>query len=120
MKNDRDSNINESSEQIAAIISRYRASGLGLKVFARENGIPPGRLQYWIYQKYARQTNHQRSEPGPLAISPVFQEIKLPSMPQSGNWAAEVSLPRGIAVRFSASASAQWIGSVIQALHQPC
>ena len=120
MKNDRDSNINENSEQIAAIISRYRASGLGLKAFARENGLPPGRLHYWIYQKHAQPTNHRRTEPSPLAISPVFQEIKLPSLPQSGNWAAEVSLPRGIAVRFSASASAQWIGSVIQALHQPC
>jgi hypothetical protein len=120
MKNERDSNINESSEQIAAIISRYRTSGLGLKAFARENDLPPGRLHYWIYEKHAQLTNHRRPQPGTLAIPPVFQEIKLPSMPQSGHWAAEVSLPRGMVVRFSASASAQWIGSVIQALHQPC
>ena len=33
-----------------------------------------------------------------------------------GGWAAEVALPGGIAVRFSASASAEWIGSVVQAL----
>jgi hypothetical protein len=120
MKRDRDSNINESSEEIAAIISRYRASGLGLEAFARENGLPPGRMHYWIYQKHARPTNHQRPEPSPLAISPVFQEIKLPSMPPLGHWAAEVTLPRGVAVRFSASASAQWVGSVIQTLQGPC
>lgn len=120
MKNDRDSIINESSEQVAAIISRYRSSGLGLKAFARENGLPPGRLHYWIYQKHAQPTHHRRPKPSTLNNPPVFQEIKLPSMPQSGHWAAEVSLPRGMAVRFSASASAQWIGSVIQALHQPC
>jgi hypothetical protein len=120
MKSDRHSNINVSPEEITAIISRYRASGLGLEAFARENGLPPGRLHYWIYQKRARPTNHQRAEANPQAISPVFQEIKLQSLPQSGNWAAEVSLPRGMAVRFSASASAQWIGSVIQALYQPC
>jgi hypothetical protein len=120
MKSDRHSNINESSEEMAAIISRYRASGLGLEAFARKNGLPPGRLHYWIYQKHARPTNYQQAEPSTQAISPVFQEIKLPSMPQSGNWAAEVSLPRGIAVRFSASASAQWIGSIIQALQRPC
>ena len=120
MKSVRHTNINESSEEIAAIISRYRASGLGLKTFALQNGLPPGRMHYWVYQKPARPANHQRLEPGPQTISPVFQEIKLPSMPQMGNWAAEVSLPRGIAVRFSASTSAQWIGSVIQVLHQLC
>ena len=120
MKSDRDSKIKESSEEVAAIITRYRASGLGLKAFACENGIPLGRLQYWIYQKYGRPANHRLPATSPLAISPVFQEIKLPSMPPSGNWVAEVSLPRGIAIRFNASASAQWIGSVIQVLQRPC
>jgi hypothetical protein len=120
MKSERHTNINESAEEIAAIISRYRASGLGLEAFAGENGIPLGRLQYWIYQKYARRANQRLPATSPLAISPVFQEIKLPSMPPSGNWATEVSLGGGMAVRFSASASAQWIGSVIEALQRPC
>jgi hypothetical protein len=120
MKSDRHSKINESSEEISAIITRYRASGLGLEAFARQNGLPPGRMHYWIYQKQRRATNQQGPEPSPLANSPVLQEIKLPSMPQLGNWAAEISLPRGIAVRFSASASAQWVGSIIQALQRPC
>jgi hypothetical protein len=119
MKSDRHSNINESTEEIASIITRYRAGELGLEAFARENGLPLGRLQYWIYQKYARPAKHRLPATSPLAISPVFQEIKLPSMPPSGNWAAEVSLPKGMAVRFSANASAQWVGSVIQALHRP-
>lgn len=120
MKSERHANINESAEEIAAIISRYRASGLGLEAFARENGLPPGRLHYWIYQKRARPAKHRLPATSPQTISPVFQEIELPTMPPSGNWAAEVSLPRGMAVRFSAGASAQWIGSIIQTLQRPC
>ena len=121
MKNDRDVSLNESSKEIAAIVARYRASGLGLKAFALEEGLPPGRLHYWIYQKPAGVTGRGPTQPSPTAAAPVFQEVKFPSQPEWGSgWAAEVSLPGGMAVRFSASASAQWIGSVVQALQRPC
>ena len=121
MKNDRDPNFNASSNEITAIITRYRASGLGLKAFALEEGLPPGRLHYWIYQKPAGVRRRRPTQPTPGAAAPVFQEVKLPSRSEWGcGWAAEVGLPGGIAVRFSASASAQWIGSVVQALKRPC
>ena len=121
MKNDRDPNFNESSNEIANLIARYRASGLGLKAFALEQGLPPGRLDYWIYQKSSRVSGPRRAKPTPAFVAPVFPEVKLPSRPEWGcRWAAEVSLPKGLAVRFNANASAQWIGSVVQALQQPC
>jgi hypothetical protein len=121
MKNDRDANFNASSNEIADIIARYRASGLGLKTFALEEGLPPGRLHYWIYQKPAKVTGRRPTQPTSAAVAPVFQEVKLPSRPEWGcGWAAEVGLPGGIAVRFNASASAEWIGSVVQALQRPC
>jgi hypothetical protein len=121
MKNDRDPNFNESSNEIANIIARYRASGLGLKAFAQEQGFPPGRLHYWIYQKSSRVSGRRRAKPTQAFVAPVFQEVKLPSRPEWGcSWAAEVSLPEGLAVRFNANASAEWIGSVVQALQRPC
>jgi hypothetical protein len=121
MKSHRVASFNASSNEIAAIIARYRASGLGLKAFALEAGLPPGRLHYWIYQKPAGVTGRRSTQPTSAAAAPVFQEVKLPSRPEWGClWAAEVGLPGGIAVRFSASASAQWIGSVVQALQPPC
>jgi len=120
MKSHRVASFNASSKQIADLIARYRASGLGLKAFALEEGLPPGRLHYWIYQKPAGVTSQQPTQPI-VAAAPVFQEVALPSRPDWGcAWAAEVGLPGGIAVRFSASASAQWIGSVVQALKLPC
>ena len=119
MKRERDPNFKASSNEVASIIARYRASGLGLKAFALKEGLPPGRLHYWIYQKPAgalgpRAAKLTRAAPG-------FQEFKLPSKPEwVCSWAAEVGLPGGMAVRFSASASAEWIGSVVQALQRPC
>jgi hypothetical protein len=107
-----------SSEQISMVVARYRSSGLGAIQFAREQGIPAGRLHYWIYQK-------GRTKPRPprrrLVSNPLFQEVKVATLlPEAARWAAEVSLPRGLALRFSQSAPAEWIGALVQALQRPC
>lgn len=121
MKSDRDHPSRRTDEEIAATIARYRTSELGLERYAREHGIPPGRLHYWLYQKQPGQGARRRVHSAKPAVSPVFQEIKLTrATPPVESWAAEVRLPMGIAVRFSPAASAQWIGSVIQALQRPC
>jgi hypothetical protein len=121
MKSHRVPSFNASSDEIATIIARYRASGLGLKAFALGEGLPPGRLHYWIYQKPAGAAGRRPAKPTQAGVAPVFQEVKLPSRPEWGcSWATEIGLPGGIAVRFCASASAEWIGSVVQALQRPC
>jgi hypothetical protein len=109
------------AEEIAAIISRYRCSGLGLERFARQQGIPAGRLHYWIYQKASDASTKARSKSAKPAVGSMFQEVKLTSgTPLIESWAAEVHLPRGIAVLLSPAATAEWIGSVVQALLRPC
>ena len=121
MKSHRVPSFNASSNENATIIARYRASGLGLKAFALEEGLPPGRLHYWIYQKSTGAWGRRPAKPTQAAIALVFQEVELPSKLEWGcSWATEIGLPRGIAVRFSASASAEWIGSVVQVLQRPC
>jgi len=121
MKSDRNHLPNRTSNEIAVILSRYRSSGLGLERFAREQGIPPGRLHYWLYQKQLGNASSRRAKPAKPAVTPVFQEVKLTASHESvGSWAAEVSLPRGLAVRFSQRVPAEWIGSVVQALQRPC
>ena len=104
--------------EISKVLARYRRSGLGVMQFAQEQGIPPGRLHYWLYQK-------GRTRPSKLlrvsASKPVFQEIQVATMlPAIDSWAAEVNLPGGVAVRFSQKAAVEWIGSVVQALRRPC
>lgn len=104
----------------AGVVAAYRQSGVSLKEFARQRGMRPSRLHYWVYQK------DQSAKPRSPTVESqgttgVFQEVKLEaSSALLRSWAVEVSLPRGLDVRFSASASAEWIGSVVQALHRPC
>ena len=121
MKRHRVLRCHASSNEIATILARYRASGLGLKAFALEEGLTPGRLHYWIYQKAAGVSGRRSAKSPPAAVAPMFQEVQLPAQPEwGGGWAAEIGLPGDLAVRFSASASAEWIGSVVQALQRPC
>jgi transposase-like protein len=106
-----------SPTEISKVLARYRRSGLGAVQFAQEHGIPPGRLHYWIYQK----SRTKSRQPVAAASKPVFQELGVATMlPVVDGWVAEVNLPDGLAVRFSSKATAEWIGSVVQALRRPC
>lgn len=107
-----------STQEVSEVVARYRASGLRLASFAREQGVPPGRLHYWIYEKGRAKSRKTFKEGG---SAPVFQEVKVAALSSGiSGWAAEVSLPRGLAVRFSGGAAPQWIGAVVQALQAPC
>ena len=115
MKSDSNDHGSFTPEEIADWITRYRASGLRLRAFSARYDIPAGRLHYWLYQK-------RPSKPSkPLSPVSTFKEVRLPAgLSLVPNWAAEVSLSRGVAVRFSAAAAPAWIGSVVQALERPC
>ncbi len=107
-----------SPTEISKVLARYRQSGLGVLQFAREEGIPPGRLHYWIYQKGR---SRPRQSLRASVSKPVFQELNVRTMlPVVDGWVAEVNLPDGLVVRFSQKAPAEWIESVVQALRRPC
>jgi len=102
------------AEEIGDWISRYRAGGLGLRDFAAQHGLAPNRLHYWVYDKrYAKLAK-------PPVPVPLFQEVKLAGSWALASWAAEVRVSSGVAVRFSAAATPEWIGSVVAALQRPC
>ena len=107
-----------SPAQISKVLARYRQSGLGVVQFAQEQGIPPGRLHYWIYQKgRTRRRNSSR----PAVSKPVFQELQVATMlPAIDGWIAEVNVPDGLAVRFGQRAAAEWVAAVVQALRRSC
>ena len=89
--------------EISKVLARYRRSGLGAVQFAQEEGLPPGRLHYWIYQKSAGPTGRQPSRPRPAAAAPVFQEVKLPYRPEL----AAIGLPRLLCLEASRCALAR-------------
>ena len=107
-----------SLDEIWEVISRYRSSELALAEFAQEEGIPPGRLHYWVYGKGRGLPGRGRKL---RVCKPVFQEVNLArALGGAPGWAAEVTVPGGVTVRFSPAATAEWIGSVVQGLRRPC
>lgn len=114
MKNDSHAAGTYTAQEISDWISRYRQSGLGQGAFAKKHGLPRSRLHYWLYGRGRRPSSRSRVVPA------VFQELKLSPGVARSNWAVEISLPTGLAVRFGAGASADWIGAVVGALPGPC
>jgi len=114
MKNDSHAPRPYTSREISAWIRRYRASGLALGSFAEQHGLSRNRLHYWVYgRRYAPLRQ-------PVAMAPVFQELKVAAGPPPQNWAAEISLPTGAVARFAATATPAWIDLVVEALRRPC
>ena len=114
MKRDRNGDRTYTTEQIGDWIRRYRASGLGLRAFAAQHGLSKGRLHYWVYDR-----RYSQLATRPTDI-PQFREVKLAEGLGLADWAAEVGLSSGVAVRFSASATADWIGAVVATLQRSC
>ncbi|MCP5525154.1 MAG: hypothetical protein H7A46_26825 [Verrucomicrobiales bacterium] len=113
MKQDQNGNGVVSRAERARWVARYRASGVGLKRFATEHGLPPGRLHYWVYAP--------THGPATEAAAPVFQEVRLTaSMARPSGWAAEIALSSGTTVRLREGAAADWAASLVQALEAPC
>ena len=107
-----------SPEEISELVLRFRSGRLSLADFARKERISRGRLHYWVYGRTGREAGGGcRQATG----QPTFQEVRL-AAPLGGvsEWAAEVSLPAGVLVRFSGKAAAEWIGAVVQTLRRPC
>jgi transposase-like protein len=119
-------------------VLRFRSSGLTQPEFAREHGLKLGTLQRWLYGRGAPAArkrkppvpdrSHRTSrtavaihrKPG-RAPSATFREVMLPPLgPGSAGWAAEVTWPSGVTVRFGAGAEAAWIGAVLDVVRQAC
>jgi hypothetical protein len=114
MKNDSPAHAAYRPREIADLLRRFRASGLSLAAFAERHGLSRNRLHYWVY-------NRRYCQPGqPVAVAPVFQEVKVTAGPPPQNWAAEIGLPTGVVARFAATATPAWIDSVLEALRRPC
>jgi|ERR1039458_8463298 hypothetical protein len=114
MKNDSPAQQSYTPEQISVWIRRYRASGLGLGAFAEQHGLSRHRLHYWVYDRRFVQPRQ------PVAVAPVFQELKVTAGQPPQNWVVEISLPTGAVARFTAAATPAWINSVLEALRRPC
>jgi transposase-like protein len=96
-----------SPEERAQWLAKYHSSQLSARQFAQEHGLNDGTLQRWIREE--GQHNKSKSK------APAFQQVHLSPL-MTADWAAEVVLPGGIAVRLAATASATWMRSLWESL----
>ena len=95
------------------LVAKYRASGLTQREFAQQHGVKLGTFQQWVYRP---RSPHPLTRRKKLA----FQEVSITEVPFLNGWAAELQLPRGVALRLNAHASAEWVGALVQKLGQVC
>jgi hypothetical protein len=114
MKNDFRAQRTYTPDEVSDWIQRYRASGMALGAFAEQHGLSRNRLHYWVYDRRFSQPCQ------PVAVAPIFQELKVTAGRPAQDWALEISLPTGAVARFTATATPDWINSVLEALRRPC
>jgi hypothetical protein len=101
---------NESAAR--AVLGAWRASGLRLSAFAREQGLSPKRLTRW----------HQRLETAGAASAPVaFHPVQLLGLPESGRAAGgadriEIVLGDGCEIRVPHGFAAEDLSRVLDVL----
>ena len=95
------------------LVAKYQASGLTQREFAQQHGVKLGTFQRWIYRPRSPHSVARRKKP-------AFQEVSIAEVPFLNGWAAELQLPRGVALRLNSHASAEWVGALVQRLGQVC
>ena len=93
-------------------VSRFRSSGLSACDFARQNGLTPSQLHYWIYAKHPKDKK--------TSVPPLFTEVKLNGLFAGNPWVAEIGMSEGVTIRLGSSASAQWVGELVRSLRKSC
>ena len=88
-----------SAEEKAQWVKRFIESGLSIRKFSAQNGLPKMSLWRWVNKAKAKQTPD-----GAVAVHPAvpaFTEIKLLPPVERSAWVAELSSPNGQVLRLS-------------------
>ena len=90
------------------VVQSFRRSGLTQANFAKQNGLSVHTLRLWLYR------------PGSKRRPKItFRELKMPSIPVPGNWAAEIVLDSGMTLRVGACAQPELISFLLKNLRHP-
>ena len=100
-----------SFQERAEWVSRYRASGIGLKRFAAANGLKLLQLHHWVYGKRSSAAKRLKTH------LPAFREIRVAECLGAVPWSAEIGLRDGTVVRFRVDADPAWAAALLGALH---
>jgi hypothetical protein len=92
-------------------VRRFHRSGLLPREFAERHHLGHSTLRKWMAQ-------NEIPSPGGAAAQPVWQEVKLATMPGATRWAVEVVRPDGLVVRLAPDAPAALLEELLRP--RPC
>lgn len=91
-------------QQITEYLQAQACSGLTIAAFCQQHGVHPSSFYAW-----------KRRQRAPVTESPTFHEVTLPGLPSSA-WVAEMALPTGLVLRWTAQADLARLGTWLSQL----
>lgn len=83
---------------------------MALHRFAKQHGLRPTQLHYWVYQRPSTSNTS----------APRFQEVKLEGLFAQAPWTVELELTGGPTVRVQGSADPKWVANLIHHIQRVC
>ena len=109
------------ARQMRRVLARWQRSGLTLREFGQQRGIPLSTLTWWrqVFRRAGEQVN-AASKGVPASDAVVFTEVPQPANVPRTPFVLEIVLHSGHVVRVPAGADTDTLQRVLQALQTTC
>ena len=109
------------AREMRRVLVRWRRSGLTLREFGQQRGIPLSTLTWWrqVFRRAGEQVN-AASKSVRAGDAVVFSEVPKPATVPATPFAVEIVLRSGHVVRVPAGADTATLRRVLQALRTTC
>jgi hypothetical protein len=109
------------ARQMRRVLARWQRSGLTLREFGQQRGIPLSTLTWWrqVFRRAGESVN-AAAKSRPAGDGVVFTEVPRPTTIPATPAVVEVVLRNGHVVRVPAGADADTLNQVFQALQSAC
>src|SRR5208337_1636511 len=101
------------ARQMRRVLARWQRSGLTLREFGQQRGIPPSTLSWW--RQVFRRAGEAEVNGAPAENAVVFTEVRQPVVPGAPS-VLEIVLHSGHMVRVPAGADSDTLQRVLEAL----
>src|SRR5258707_7339449 len=109
------------ARQMRRVLARWQQSGLTLREFGQQRGIPLSTLTWWrqVFRRAGEQVN-TASKSAPASDAVVFTEVPRPAPVPTTPPVLEIVLRSGHVLRVPAGADTDTVQRVLQVLQATC
>jgi hypothetical protein len=115
------STTSQRARQMRRVLARWQRSGLSLREFGQQLGIPLSTLTWWrqVFRRAGEQVDAAPKN-APASDAVVFTEVARPTLRPMTLPVLEVVLPSGHVLRVPAGADAETLKQVLEVLQTTC